>query len=121
MGRRYVVNDAGDSVTAIYHDGGAEGVQCCIYRLVEDRKLFIILSNQREPWIHIRLSRPKEDMAPNIIKALYGGDYELPGSSAAYEIALRAEVSGAEVIGSEHEKLYRESSRDLLAADGQDV
>lgn len=108
----YPVNDSGDSITAIYHDGGSEGVQCCIYRLVEDRKLFIILSNHREPWIHIRLSRPKEDMAPNIIRALYSGDHELPGRSAAHEIALAAEDSGDGVIGAEYERLGRSSSGD---------
>jgi CubicO group peptidase (beta-lactamase class C family) len=110
--RRYPANDAGDSVTAIYHDGGSEGAQCCIYRFVEERKLFVVLSNHREPWIHIRLSRPKEDMAPNIIRALYGGDYELPGKSAAYEIALAAEDSGVGAIKSEYEKLGRSSNHD---------
>ena len=109
---KYATNDSGDSVTAIYHDGGAEGAQCCIYRFVEDRRLFIVLSNHREPWIHIRLSRPKEDMAPNIMRALYGGDYKLPGRSAAYELALAAEDSGAGVIGAEYEKLDRSSSDD---------
>ena len=110
--RDYPINDSGDSVTAIYHDGGAEGAQCCIYRFVEHRKLFIVLSNHREPWIHIRLSRPKEDMAPNIIKALYGGDFELPGKSAANEIALVAEDSGAEAIRLEYQKLARSASDD---------
>lgn len=109
---KYPVNDSGDSVTAIYHDGGAEGAQCCIYRFVEDRKLLVVLSNHREPWIHIRLARPKEDIAPNIIKVLYGGDYEQPAASAAYEIALAAEDAGAGVIRPEYEKLGRLSSDD---------
>jgi CubicO group peptidase (beta-lactamase class C family) len=110
--REYPVNDSGDSVTAVYHDGGAEGAQCCIYRIVGDRKLFIVLSNHREPWIHIRLSRPKEDMAPNIIRALYGNGFELPGRSAAYDISQAAENSGAAVIRNEYETLGRTSSND---------
>lgn len=108
----YPVNDSGDSVTAVFHDGGSEGVQCCIYRFIDDRKLVIVLSNRREPWIHIRLSRPKEDIAPDIIKALYGGDLDLPGRSAAYEIALAAEDAGAGAIGSEYERLARLPSDD---------
>jgi CubicO group peptidase (beta-lactamase class C family) len=110
--RAYPVNDSGDSATAIYHDGGSEGTQCCIYRFVDDGKLFVLLSNHREPWIHIRLSRPKEDIAPDIIRALYGGEYELPARSAAYETALAAEDSGAAAIGPEYERLYSLPSDD---------
>lgn len=112
--RKYAVNDSGDSVTAIYHDGGSEGAQCCIYRFIEDRRLLVVLSNHREPWIHIRLSRPKEDIAPNMIRALYGGDHDQPARSAAYEIAMAAEASGAEAIRPEYEKLGRSSSDDYV-------
>ncbi len=110
--REYPAGAAGEPVVATYHDGGSEGTQCCIFRLIKDKKMFVVLSNRREPWIHIRLSRPKEDMAPNIIKALYGGNFVLPGRSAAHDIAVAAENSGAGVITGEFDELVRSIRRE---------
>ncbi len=79
---------AGDSVSALFHDGGTPGYESIIVRVPKDELLLVILSNANEPWLHMRLARPKSDIAPAILAILYDHDYQIPRQSAAYAIAV---------------------------------
>ncbi|MDH4158059.1 MAG: beta-lactamase family protein [candidate division Zixibacteria bacterium] len=104
----YPIGNGSDSVYAVYHDGGGPGMQSIIIRLPDDKRLIVILSNHNEPWLHIRLSRPREDIAPQILAILYGREYELPKTSAAYTLAVADTLSADYDLPSEFAKLHTE-------------
>ncbi|UCD18203.1 MAG: hypothetical protein JSV44_04635, partial [Candidatus Zixiibacteriota bacterium] len=84
----------GDSVSVVFHDGASPGYESIIVRIPEDERLIIILSNVNEPWLHMRLARPKYDIAPAILAILYDREYQLPRRSAAYTLAVKDTLSG---------------------------
>jgi CubicO group peptidase (beta-lactamase class C family) len=89
----FPAGSGGDSISVIFHDGGVPGYESIIIRIPEDDRLVIILSNSNEPWLHMRLARPKFDIAPAILAILYDYDYRLPRKSAAYTIAAEDTIS----------------------------
>jgi CubicO group peptidase (beta-lactamase class C family) len=89
----FPVGFQGDSVPAVFHDGGTPGYESIIIRIPEDGRLVVVLSNGNEPWLHIRLARPKFDIAPAILAALYDREYQPPRKSAAYAIAVQDTLS----------------------------
>ena len=95
---KYPIGDGKDSVAAIFHDGGIPGYQSIIIRIPEDRRLLVILSNGSEPWIHTRLSRVRQDVAPAILAVLYNRPYVFHRKSAAYELAVADTVSGGSSV-----------------------
>jgi len=105
----FPLGNGSDSVTAIFHDGGIPGFQSIIIRIPDRERLIVILSNAREPWIHTRLSRVRQDIAPAILAVLYNKDYQLPARSAAYVLAVADTVPGSSPIDEHFERLMRES------------
>jgi hypothetical protein len=86
---RLPAGSEGDSVAAVYHDGGTPGYESIIIHVPRDEQLVVILSNANEPWLHMRLARPKFDIAPAILAILHGYNYRTPRRSAAYAIAVQ--------------------------------
>ena len=84
----FPAGSAGDSVSALFHDGGTPGYESIIICIPNDKLLVVILSNANEPWLHMRLARPRFDIAPAILAILYDHDYQIPRRSAAYAIAV---------------------------------
>lgn len=109
---RYPVGDGSDSVAAIYHDGGVPGYQSIIIRIPEDRRLLVVLSNGNEPWIHTRLSRVRQDVAPAVLAALYNRPVTFPKRSAAYELAVADTIAGSPAINDGFARLVRDDPDD---------
>jgi CubicO group peptidase (beta-lactamase class C family) len=109
----FPVGSKGDSISVLFHDGGTPGYESIIIRIPMDELLVIILSNANEPWLHMRLARPKFDIAPAILAILYDYDYQTPRRSAAYAIAVEDTLAdhydiekGFEEMQSEHGAEY---------------
>lgn len=109
---KYPVGDGTDSVDAIFHDGGIPGFQSIIIRIPQDRRLLVILSNGSEPWIHTRLSRVRQDVAPAILAVLYNRPFTLPKKSAAYALAVADTVAGSPAIADGFASLVQDHPED---------
>lgn len=84
----FPVGNGGDSISVVFHDGANPGYESIIVRIPQDGRLVVILCNGNEPWLHIKLARPKYDIAPTILAVLYDKEYQLPRKSAAQAIAV---------------------------------
>jgi len=116
---RYPVGDGSDSIAAVYHDGGIPGYQSIIIRIPEDKRLLVILSNNSEPWIHTRLSRVRQDVAPAILAALYSWPITFPKKSAAYELAVADTVANNPAVADGFARLVRDHPDDYAFDPGE--
>lgn len=89
----FPVGCGGDSIPVIFHDGASPGYESIIIRIPQSEQLVIILSNGNEPWLHMRLARPRHEIAPAILAILHDYEYKLPKKSAAYAIAVEDTLS----------------------------
>jgi len=91
--RAFPLGTGKDSIPAIFHDGAGPGHEGIIIRIPQDERLVVILSNGNEPWLHMRLARPKYEIAPAILAILYDREYQFPRRSAAYALAVKDTLS----------------------------